>query len=452
MTVHDIGFEDPSSRRPLRLVLAGASGDNSNLGVSALMHSVLAAASRWAPASSVTVLDNGRGARPAQALVDGSDVAYTRCGVRLSRRFHQRESLWNIRLSSRLGGLGNPASSAMLDADVVLDVSGGDSFTDLYGAKRFRTVVGIKRAALASRAPLVLLPQTYGPFTEASSARAAADVLQKAQAAFARDEASFDTMVSLLGPAFDERRHRVGVDMAFALEVHEPPAEVQDWFQTWRATVDGPVAGLNVSGLLFNQAGAASEQYGLHADYRRAAVALIDALVRRGAGVLLVSHVVCPVDKPESDRQAGLTVLEALPAAIRERVVLAPSLDDPCQTKWLIANTDWFCGARMHATIAALSSEIPTSAIAYSAKTGGVFETCGQGHRVVDARSTTTNDLVPALLQSWDERDVARSELAASMPSVVERARSQMEEAFVASQDERPARSRRVRVPGGTAS
>ena len=413
---------------PREFVIAGAPGDNSNLGVSTLMLSAIAGVLRHSPQSRITVFDNGWGIRPDVTSEAGKDVRFQRCGVRFSRRYHQAESLWNIRLSARFGGLHNPAARVLRTADAVLDASGGDSFTDLYGHNRFRSVLDVKRAALESGAPLVLLPQTYGPFTKERSIRAVRAVLRQVHLAYARDKHSHAALARLLDDDFDPSRHRLGVDMAFALQPQRPSQAVCDWFDEWRATdANAPVAGVNVSGLLFNDTGAQA-QYGLRASYREAITDVVRALVEAGARVVLVRHVLASVRSPESDLLASTALMDALTPEQRERVVLAPELWDPREAKWLISYTDWFCGSRMHATIAALSSGVPAVAIAYSAKTAGVFETCGQEHRVADARNLSNDEIVSATMRAWNDRDSIRDELALTMPNVVARASAQLDE------------------------
>jgi polysaccharide pyruvyl transferase WcaK-like protein len=82
----------------------------------------------------------------------------------------------------------------------------------------------------------------------------------------------------------------------------------------------------------------------------------------------------------------------------------------------------------MHATIAGLSSGVPTAAVSYSDKTLGVFETCGQGEHVHDPRRLDTNALVDAVLRSFRERDSARASLATHLPAVLAKASEQMDE------------------------
>lgn len=82
----------------------------------------------------------------------------------------------------------------------------------------------------------------------------------------------------------------------------------------------------------------------------------------------------------------------------------------------------------MHSTIAALSSGVPAAAIAYSPKTLGVFETCGQGAHVADPRpALETDGVVEQLWQSWTVRKEARQSLHATLPAVLRRAEEQMD-------------------------
>ncbi len=86
--------------------------------------------------------------------------------------------------------------------------------------------------------------------------------------------------------------------------------------------------------------------------------------------------------------------------------------------KWVIAQCDAFCGTRMHSTIAALSTNTPAVALAYSPKTKGVFDTCGQGDRVVDLRFDGSREVEGAVLRLWADRRQVGSELLAAMPSI----------------------------------
>ncbi len=489
-----------SSARPLRLCLCGASPDTGNLGVSALCCGALGGLFRCHPDADVTVFDGGHGLRPATAEFAGRSFRYWRCGATGTRRVWQRRSFWNIRVSSWLGSLGNPAVRCLREADAVLDITGGDSFTDMYGPRRFRAGSAFKRLVLALGKPLILLPQTYGPYRDPRHRAIAADIVRRAAMAWARDERSFATLRELLGDAFDPQRHRSGVDVAFALELHAPRASLPDPLATWlngrggrtvqlatrysplavpptplpsrstratrcgeeglgegRAIVHhrgtetrreevhsggvvqplsaqgdvGPVptfprshvptpalVGLNVSGLIWHDPAAMRQRYGFQADYRAVVLGLLRRLLlETDANILLIPHVLTPPGHYESDPAANVAVLAALGddpdsrlrAAAAERLAAVPPVyDHPSEAKWLIAHCDWFCGTRMHACIAGLSTGVPTAAIAYSVKTQGVFETCGLGDCVVDPRVLDTPAAVAALFAAWSARAAAR--------------------------------------------
>lgn len=403
----------------------GCALDTGNLGVSALGHSVLDAVLRECQGDAqITLMDHTHGHGPLNGF--GGHVA--RCGCRHSRRFYRPETLQTVRVLSGLWkGGGNYAAARLREADAVLDISGGDSFTDLYGRHRFRSVTLPKLMALRLDKPLVLLPQTYGPFNSADARRVAARIVQGAAIAMARDQRSFALLQDLLGEAFDPARHRCGVDVAFLLPVEEPgpsamPTRAAEWFADGRSQV----AGLNVSGLIYNDPQRARDDFGFVADYEALTRGLAEGLIARDARVLLVPHVVTPPGHYESDIEAAERLVASLPRAARERIAIAPSFTDPREVKGLIGKCDWFCGTRMHATIAGLSQGVPTAAVAYSIKTQGVFETCGQGEHVADPRHADTEEVVERLLASFDRREAARASLAEHLPSVRETAAAQM--------------------------
>ena len=415
----------PGTPRPLRLCLFGAAGDTGNLGVSALMHSCLGGVSRFAPDAAFTVFDNGWGVRPAVARFGEREFAYTRSGARMSRRYHRPESFLNMRVSAALGGLRNPGARTILDADAVWDISGGDSFGEIYGQRHLVAIAEPKRLAPRLHKPLILMPQTYGPFPTREWRDEAARMLRESELAWARDERSFDVMKELLGHAFDARRHRVGVDVAFALERTRPEhldERLADWFERH----DRPVVGINVSGLLYNDPDA-RERFDLGLDYGE----LIRGLVGRflsetDARIVLVSHVIPTEVHAESDLVAARDVVRRFEAQQDRIAVLGEGLE-PTEIKWVMAQLDWFSGARMHATIGAMSSLVPTAGLAYSLKMQGVFESCGQGESMADMRGATADAVAATVWRSWEERARAKSLLEEHVPAVRDRA---LEELF----------------------
>ncbi len=404
----------------LQVVLAGAAIGNGNRGVEALGRSVADAIQRDSPGSRLTILDDGWGCRPdSSGRYPAAEIEYL--GVRMSRRWHRPESWAQIRLAQRLAPRLNPAARRFVDADAILDISAGDSFTDLYGPTRLASVSEPKEAALRAGRPLVLLPQTYGPFTTADGRRKAERLVRASAIAYARDEWSYHQLHDLAGPDADLSRLRQGVDVAFALEPREPDSATVSALNGLGEDVR---AGVNVSGLLRDRSG--HERFGLAGNYIETMTSLVRRLIADGAQVVFVPHVHLPGGAGESDVAAIEAVRSGLDETEVARTSDIPATLDAAQLKWCISRMDWFVGSRMHSTIGSLSTGTPTFGYAYSDKTQGVFDSCGMGSEVADARRIAGEDAVNAMFESYASRSRLRAELTRSMPPVVEESQQQL--------------------------
>jgi colanic acid/amylovoran biosynthesis protein len=419
----------------LKLALFGAPPDTPNMGVSALFASAVEGLTRELGDVSWAVFDNGLGRRETVfRMSDGVPLPLTLFGARVGRRYHRPENLAVMQFVSRLGPLGsllNEGIRIIDSCDAVLDVSGGDSFSDIYGWKRFSGVYWPKQIALSRGRPLILMPQTYGPYRDPKVLALAESVTRSASMAWARDPNSFVAMKCLLGSHFDSTNHRQGVDMAFGLPPRDAAEHIPPQLAAWFAQSPKrlPVVGINVSGLIYNDPASARTKYNLVADYR----AVISGFVARlledtQARIVLISHVMDLPGHYESDLEACMNIAGAIQGPVAERVLVAPIALDQSEVKWLISRMDWFCGTRMHATIAALSSGIPTAAVAYSDKTLGVFATCGQASQVFDPRVLRTSEVIDGLMSSFLDRDGLRKTLADNLPRVMGLAGEQMRE------------------------
>lgn len=401
--------DDARSRAasPSMVGLFGAPLDTHNLGVSALGSAVLATVAEHDPSTRLSVFDNGYGTGTDRRTIGDHEIEWSRFGVRHSKRLWRDDTLVTS-LAKGLVRLPGTTHRAVRSCDAVFDVSGGDSFSDIYGLERFSAIALHKAFALSQRRPLVLLPQTYGPFTSPRVRRVAAALVRRASIAYARDEWSFERLQDLLGTDFDPDRHRLAVDLAFALprSEHELDPELTTWIGAGH-----PVAGLNVNGMLFNDADSAG-RFGLAGDHRELCEQLVRRLVERGASVLLVPHNTSPAGLEQSDAGAG-EALAAMVADLGDAVRVAPTVRDASSVKGLIGRLDWFTGARMHATIAGLSTGVPTAAMAYSPKAAGVFASAGRADHVVELRNTPNTDAIEALVASFDARDEGRAALQA---------------------------------------
>ncbi len=284
--------------------------------------------------------------------------------------------------------------------DLVLDIGAGDSFADIYGPRRIAYMLLAQNIALANGRPLVLSPQTIGPFGRPWARRLALNVMRRARLVAARDTLStrFAREMGFRGRLIE------ATDVAFRLPYDRPAPRSAD------SASGGPVrVGINVSGLLLNGGYTRDNMFGLKADYpalMREALGFFSDRARCGADceVHLVSHVIAPLDSVESDLAAGRALAAEFPGTI-----VAPTFATPSEAKSYIAGLDFFTGARMHACIAALSSGVPVLPMAYSRKFAGLFGTLGYDH-IADCKAETAPEILAKLGAAFENRASLKAE------------------------------------------
>lgn len=405
--------------------LLNAAPDTGNQGVSALCHSVVSGLVGRG-AERITVADHGRGQRQADWGYTTVDLV----GLTHNRRFWRGDSLRTARAMARIGGgIGAPAR-AIKRSKAVLDISGGDSFTDIYGRKRFEAMALTKRMALDAGVPLILLPQKLGPFKDNAAATEAEDILRRAAAVWVRDAQSYAFLAEKLGRDFDPQRHRLAVDVAVALP-QARPANLDANFMSWLAANRAfPLAGLNVSGLLCNDASASRQTFGLADTHDAQIEAVARGLLTADPKLrlVLVPHVHKNEAEPESDMAAARTLVRRLGSLAESRVRIVEGQPSAMELKWILARLDWFAGARMHATIGAFSSGVPTLGLGYTDKAQGVFDECDIGKDVADLRKLDARALADRAVASFSAREMDRAGLRSRLDGIRARAAGEMDD------------------------
>lgn len=396
------------------IALAGASPDTGNQGVTALCHStILGLMSQGL--KSATIFDHGPGTHRWLTQGIAPDVKLQACSLRPSKRIWQSDSFYNARARQFMGLPSDPIN-ILQKASALLDISGGDSFTDLYGPARFRQIIQPKLMALKAGTPLILLPQTYGPFKHRSSRRIARKIISQAHLVYARDADSMAALKALMGMDFDPVRYRLGVDMAFGLPLSRTIGPK-----------DPNHIGINISGLLWHQAEDARSKFGLKVNYRKLIMDLVHALLKDPKiTIRLVPHVF-PDSGFECDKAASYDLHDRLTPQRQNRVHIDSNAKTPSALKASIAETAWFTGARMHATIAALSTGVPVANMAYSMKARGVFACCDMADSVMDLRHMTTDQALSALLRHFENRREFQARLEGGLPHAMRQWRLQLE-------------------------
>ena len=252
-----------------------------------------------------------------------------------------------IRIKTGIKGL-KRMQDDIQKCSLIIDLTYGDSFSDIYGLKNYYLYRTPKVLTLRTDVPLVLGPQTYGPFSSRIAERAAFDVLKKAQCVYTRDRLSLDY-------CHEHGIADVKLSSDLAMELPYKKQIVLSRRKTRKI-------GINVSVLLWEK----SNDYGFRLDYPKYIETLLSQLSTEDNEIHLITHVY----DSEYDLAGKL-------ARRYKNVICAPPFPTPVAAKEYISKMDLFIGSRMHATIAAFSSGTPVIPVSYSRKFEGLYGTLG---------------------------------------------------------------------------
>ena len=304
-----------------------------------------------------------------------------------------------VALSGKAMLPGGALWQAVAQCDVMIDIGGGDSFTDIYGDKRFTYLWLTKFATIARRVPLLFAPQTIGPFTRQPHQSLAAWSMKRATAVVARDPQSFAAAKEIAPSA----KLLQATDVAFALPYQRIDHGAGEYH-----------VGINVSGLLFNGGYSGRNEFGMTVDYPAFTRGLISALMaRQGMRVHLVSHVNSDTLPQDDDRPVAQQLAREFPG-----IIVAPEFADPVEAKSYIAGLDFLVAGRMHACIAAHSTGVPVVPVAYSRKFSGLFAGVLNYPHIVPVTGMETEEAVAYALDKFDQREDLRSDIMASASTV----------------------------------
>lgn len=301
-----------------------------------------------------------------------------------------------------------PWIDAVLNADLVGDVRGGDSFSDIYGLKRFVLAFLPVWTVLILKGSILHFPQTYGPFKTKAARLIARYLLRRSSAVIARDSESQRIAQELAG---DRLEVKLSPDVAFALYPRRP--EIMEVDPPLAGGLSGDTIGINVNGLMLHGGYSGGNTFGLKLDYGSFLRRMIASLLEIGpADILLVPHTFAIPGDPESDNHACWQLREGLPAALQTRIRTVTGDYDAHELKGIIGQCGFFVGSRMHSCIAALSQGVPCVGVAYSMKFKGVFDSVGKKDWVIDARDVDDEGALNSILSLYASREAARKSLS----------------------------------------
>jgi colanic acid/amylovoran biosynthesis protein len=308
----------------------------------------------------------------------------------------------------------NPWLKQIMQSSQHFSLAGGDSFSDIYGLERLLYVALPQVLVLLLDKPLILLPQTYGPFKRRASRWIARYILRRATRICSRDQESVEAVKVLIG---DGANVEVAPDVGFAMESEPVAQEVATQIEEWRKL--GPMVGLNISKLLYMGGYTGKNMFGLKQDYPTLVSGVIDFLIRElHVFVLLVPHVYGGPESGESELMLYRQLWPSLQEKYPNKIAFVDQIFNHRQVKFIIGRCDAFIGARMHACIAAASQYVPTIALAYSDKFAGVMRPLGEGARVVDLRSADVFETSGTLREAIANICEMREHLRYAVPTI----------------------------------
>lgn len=288
-------------------------------------------------------------------------------------------------------------------ADFILDIGQGDSFADIYGEHRFKTIDRIHKLALKYHKPYCILPQTIGPFKDEKVRQQAHISIANASVCMTRDKQSFNYVKENVP---EQKKVKEYIDVAFFM-----PYDVikQDKKYTH--------IGVNISTLIWNGGYTKDNQFGLKCDYQKTIRAIIEYFLKQpDTKVHLVPHVVGAERHIENDYAVSYDLWREY---ANQNLVIAPFALSPVDIKSYIAGLDFFVGARMHATIGAFSSYVPVVPMAYSRKFNGLFLDTLDYPYMCDMKTQTIDEILNVIKDAYTKRNELKASVTERVNGIV---------------------------------
>lgn len=371
--------------------LTGADPENCNCGVSALAISALCLIMDKHPDDKIVLLDYYKNER--NFKLDDKRSTIERIGFRFSWKPYRNNLMVLIvgAILIRLLPLHFfkeivfhllPHLKRVSAISITYSICGGDSFSDIYGIKRFIYVTLPQILFIILKKRLIQLPQTYGPYNSVTSRIISKFILKRSEKIFSRDLAS-NKLLTNIAPTL-QNKITFCYDLAFTLKpkfVISPKP-----YDDSKTTV-----GLNINGLLMMGGYSRSNQFELCVDYQTLCYEIIFLFIQElSCRVVLFPHVFGTA--AESDLNACLKIFQNI--SDKNNISIHKRNSNPQEVKGAIGYCDFFIGSRMHACIAAISQYIPTVSLAYSHKFESIMESVGLKDCTIDLRKNNNKQII----------------------------------------------------------
>lgn len=270
-------------------------------------------------------------------------------------------------------------------------INGGDGFSDIYGTNLFKDRLPEILTSMKYHIPLILLPQTIGPFTDDMNLSLATRIMKYAKKVYVRDKNFVKQLDDL----------KIEYDLTKDLSAYMQP-------EPWNIKIDDDAIGINVSGLAYsNNFYQLAGQFDAYPDLIEKLIISFQKLHKH---VYLIPHSYrygIP-EENNDDMQACRLVYDKL--YDKSGVTFVDKNLTPPQVKYVISKMSFFCGTRMHANFAAIYTNVPVFGLAYSYKFAGAFEanglSAGQTYMINNLPECKVGELVNTIMKFYNITNV----------------------------------------------
>ncbi len=320
-------------------------------------------------------------------------------GYNLSKKFNLFPLLKRFSLPSQM--------RIFLQSDCVINLNGGDCFTDRYTLKMTLISFYYQIIFLLLHKPVILLPQTIGPFTNPITKFCAKIVLDRAEIIMIREKRS---ELYLQNMGVINKNIFLIPDTAFYLEPCSSDRIQKILENEGISSFTQVLIGISLRYSVIPSDG--NVGLPIYQNYADVMAKTIDYLCNEfDARILIIPH-------------SGLKYNKLLKRDILDKISSKNKAKIYCiekreytseELKGVIGKCNMFIGSYMHANVAALSMCVPTIGLSYSYKFQGIFEMLGQEECVCDLKNLTYENIISKVNDVWNKKEKIRKELEARM-------------------------------------
>jgi len=290
-----------------------------------------------------------------------------------------------------------------LDGSAAVINLAGDNYSLDYG--NIRIFTDIDDTVIKNKKPIIFWGASIGPFIKNSSIENFMKKhLKKITAIFARETETIQYLSSI---GIESKVYQVA-DPAFAMKPKKPGGT--------NLTIEKNSIGVNLSPFMARFA-----MDGNISMWGRRAKKIIEKILNDvPCNLYLIPHV---TRINNNDYLFLKDIYESIEGP-KKNIFLIPPSYNAMETKWIIGQLDLFVGARMHSTIAALSSYVPNLSLSYSIKSKGLNnDVFGHQNYLMDMGEITSDNIVKKMKIMLENSKEIKGELRKKIPEMEKRSK-----------------------------